>query len=403
MASAPRVAVVGGGIAGSLCASVLRQHGAEPVIFDAGRRSLGGRLGTLRGAALRAPSSDWGAQFFCVADDGSRFAQVLRFLEQGGLVERWTGRFGALGSRGGGFLPKEVIDSTTLSGMRRGEEGAIHTGGDFCGFLGGGQGARLYVGVPSMASVCEGLRRLGGIDARRARVTDMRLDERGFWGILAEGADGPTMEGGFHALVVASHSPATAAVAVNSVVGQATDAELSGRLRMLGASLQELRDRHKAPAYTLSATFPASVSPPFDAVALPTSEHLRLIVRDASRPGRSAEDGGSWTAVSTSGFAAELLATGASEELAAGALAGHLRELLQSASSAGVPAPTAVAAKCWRAGFTAKTLGLKENAIGLEPWRLAISGDFISDHSSPLEAAVLSGMEAGERAAAWFS
>ncbi len=40
----PRVAIVGGGLAGSLCALVLRSRGAVPVVFDAGRRTLGGRI-----------------------------------------------------------------------------------------------------------------------------------------------------------------------------------------------------------------------------------------------------------------------------------------------------------------------------------------------------------------------
>ena len=42
--STPSVAIVGGGLAGSLCALILRNRGARPVVFDAGRR-VGGRLG----------------------------------------------------------------------------------------------------------------------------------------------------------------------------------------------------------------------------------------------------------------------------------------------------------------------------------------------------------------------
>jgi len=98
--AAPKVAVIGGGISGSLCAVALRQHGLEPVIFDKGRRSLGGRLGTLR----RSSHADVGAQFFHVGEPGSQFAQAMHFLEQNGMVASWQGRFGALGSSGGGFL-----------------------------------------------------------------------------------------------------------------------------------------------------------------------------------------------------------------------------------------------------------------------------------------------------------
>jgi NADPH-dependent 2,4-dienoyl-CoA reductase/sulfur reductase-like enzyme len=45
MARAPRIAVIGGGVAGSLASLVLRNRGALPVVFDAGSRQPGGRVG----------------------------------------------------------------------------------------------------------------------------------------------------------------------------------------------------------------------------------------------------------------------------------------------------------------------------------------------------------------------
>ena len=68
-----------------------------------------------------------------------------------------------------------------------------------------------------------------------------------------------------------------------------------------------------------------------------------------------------------------------------------------------VPRPNAVAAKRWGAGFTAGSLGLAEDTIGLEPWRLAIAGDFLRSHHCPAEAAAQSGLAAGERVASWFA
>ena len=55
--------------------------------------------------------------------------------------------------------------------------------------------------------------------------------------------------------------------------------------------------------------------------------------------------------------------------------------------------------------FAAGTLGLQEACVSLEPWRMAIAGDFLSEaHAgSPAEAAALSGMDAAERVAAWFA
>ena len=48
-----RVAVIGGGIAGSLAALALRGRGATPVIYDMGRRA-GGRLGGAQFQFMRA-------------------------------------------------------------------------------------------------------------------------------------------------------------------------------------------------------------------------------------------------------------------------------------------------------------------------------------------------------------
>ena len=124
MASAPRsVAIVGGGLAGTMCALIARSRGLRPVIFDAGRRGLGGRL-----AGGHAPDS--GAQFLR-ASEPSQFSQVLEMLQREGLVAPWTARFGLLGSHGGGFLP---LDTLKGSGMLAKPE-SLEGGGDFCGFL----------------------------------------------------------------------------------------------------------------------------------------------------------------------------------------------------------------------------------------------------------------------------
>ena len=65
---------------------------------------------------------------------------------------------------------------------------------------------------------------------------------------------------------------------------------------------------------------------------------------------------------------------------------------------------TALSSKMWRAAFSAETLeGWSrgaEHAVVLEPYRLAICGDFVRAAACPVEAATLSGLEAGDRVAA---
>ena len=75
-------------------------------------------------------------------------------LEREQLVAPWRGRFGILGSRGGGFLAGEVIANTAVGSMMK--AGTGHSvGDDFCGFI--GAASDLYVGIPSNANICSGL------------------------------------------------------------------------------------------------------------------------------------------------------------------------------------------------------------------------------------------------------
>lgn len=77
-------------------------------------------------------------------------------------------------------------------------------------------------------------------------------------------------------------------------------------------------------------------------------------------------------------------------------------ELARLLAPYGVPPPVHVAAKRWGAGLAGKTLGLDEACVSLEPWRLAVCGDFLHARPSPLEAAAESGLAAGERVASWW-
>ena len=211
------------------------------------------------------------------------------------------------------------------------------------------------------------------------------------------------------------------------------------------------------PVCTLSAVFPAGFSArvPFDAVSVPGSSVLQFLAREGSKPGRrgNSHAGGEeevWTAVSTSRFARERASAlrgpgdaggeegsasaggaGAEAEAEAEAESEVVQEMARELDAlmapyfkeqagaegaegggggggggGGVPAPLGLSAKHWSAGFTCRSLGLKEDSVALAPWRLAIGGDFVRQlgaHATPFEAAALSGLKAGERAAAFFA
>ena len=239
--AAPRVAVVGGGITGSLAALILRMRGADPLLIDAGKRGVGGRL-----TGYSAAGGDAGAQFIRAQDP--RLMSLLAMLEGEGLVRRWEGRFGILGEKGG-FLSADVVGNTAMQAMmsnanslQPGNNGATTNSneampfatdaGDLCNFVGGmASGGPLFVGHPTMASLCPGICARASIDVLVGRVLAAHRDEeRGGWRLdLDAGGDGHYRTH-FDALVLATHDPSLAAATVRSIA----DAEL-GALKKAAA------------------------------------------------------------------------------------------------------------------------------------------------------------------------
>lgn len=92
-----RTVVIGGGIAGALCARTLHDHGEEVIVLDKGR-GPGGRLSTRRGEGV---SWDHGCPSFTARTGLLRGS--LRAWAEEGLVAPWEGLHGAL--REGQFTP----------------------------------------------------------------------------------------------------------------------------------------------------------------------------------------------------------------------------------------------------------------------------------------------------------
>jgi predicted NAD/FAD-dependent oxidoreductase len=422
MATPPRIAVVGGGIAGTLCSLVLRNRGLSPLLIDAGKHGVGGRL---RGG--RREGDDGGAQFLRATDP--RLAAVMFMLEQEGLVARWKGRFGILGSAGGGFLSSEVVGTSLGFTRKQQDESSSKTssrsnasdGGDFCGFVNENRSdVPTYVGMPSMLELCPGICQKAGIDVfLDSRVLAAETVEGGGWRLKTEGAGNHSDEDVYDGLVLATHDPSLASSTVKSIASKEDssggEASLSARLFNLAEALQTIRDSGKMPVCTLSATYPRGFSNNilFDAVSVHGSSMIQFLARDASKPGRRSsdtdDDGGLWTAVSTSQFANDMLKNGVSSRDAAEEILSEELSRLFAPSFGGnvslVPKPQLISTKLWRAGFNSSSLDLLEDSVALAPWRLAIGGEYISKlsaHPTPIEAAAISGLEAGERVAAFF-
>ena len=89
------VAIVGGGIAGLVCANRVKQLGMRAVCFDTGKRACGGRCSS-REIEVGGSSHlcDHSAQYFTVSD--KRFELVVRSWLQKGVCKEWTGDVGTI-------------------------------------------------------------------------------------------------------------------------------------------------------------------------------------------------------------------------------------------------------------------------------------------------------------------
>ncbi|KAJ4719689.1 FAD/NAD(P)-binding oxidoreductase family protein [Melia azedarach] len=101
VSSDPHVGIIGGGMAGLVCALSLDKRGVKSTVFDTGNHGLGGRMGT-RMIGPQPLIFDHAAQFFTVND--SRFGQLVAGWLERGLVKQWEGVIGEL-EVGGKFSP----------------------------------------------------------------------------------------------------------------------------------------------------------------------------------------------------------------------------------------------------------------------------------------------------------
>ncbi|KDP23682.1 hypothetical protein JCGZ_23515 [Jatropha curcas] len=97
----PHVGIIGGGMAGLVCALSLEKRGLKSTVFDTGIHGLGGRMGT-RIIDPQPLIFDHAAQFFTVSDP--QFAELVDCWLEKGLVRQWHGTIGEL-EAGGQFIP----------------------------------------------------------------------------------------------------------------------------------------------------------------------------------------------------------------------------------------------------------------------------------------------------------
>jgi predicted NAD/FAD-dependent oxidoreductase len=234
-ASAQRIAVIGAGIAGLVCAGQLQARGAQVTVFDKGTVP-GGRAAT---RVTEHGNFDHGAQYFTV--QSHRFDNEVAAWSRTGVVRRWSGRVIA-------FSDRRVIEKA--------------------------MSVDRYVGAPGMNEVARHL--ATGLDVRlstKIEAVSASTGRRGLWHLHP--TDGRELAvGGFDALVVAVPAPQAATL-------------LKG-LTDLAAAVQTVQ---WAPCWAamLALARPSGVD--FDGAFINDDPILGWVARDSAKPDRAAVQG----------------------------------------------------------------------------------------------------------------
>ncbi len=351
---ARRVAVVGAGVAGLVCARVLHERGVEVAVFDKGR-SPGGRLATRR---VDGFAFDLGAQYFTARDP--RFRRwVTEWLTEG-VVRRWSGRIGSVTEIGAAIVETAPVER--------------------------------FVAVPDMPELA---RRLASeLDVRSSRRVDVverhgaKLVLRGVVGapgetlgprVATDAAPGEAL-GEFDALVVAL-PPAQARALVGSV-SSTIDVQLASVVLdpcvALGVGIAE-----GSPLTAL----------PFDGIFVgrdgDAARTIAWISRDSSKPGRPRQE--AWVIHAAPEWSrAHLRDTDASIE-------GALLDALAAIVGHRVASPIVTTLQRW--AFARPRDPLAVEALFDDEVRVGVGGDWAA--GGRVEGAFLSGLALADRVGRW--
>uniref|UniRef100_A0A0D9ZE04 Amine oxidase domain-containing protein n=1 Tax=Oryza glumipatula TaxID=40148 RepID=A0A0D9ZE04_9ORYZ len=362
-ASAANVAVIGGGISGAVCASLLAAHGVAVTLFDSGR-GAGGRMAQRRevmedGTELRF---DHGAPYFTVSND--EVARVVSGWEARGLVAEWKAMFACFDREAGKFTDFE-------------KEGTI----------------KKYVGVPGMNSICKSLCLEDGVVAKFG-VTIGRMDwiqDRSSW--LLASLDGRDL--GHFDYVVATDKN-IASPRFSGLTGRPPPLDLS-LLPQLSMMIQDIPVR---PCFALMLAFSEPLTKvPVQGFSFSNSDYLSWAFCDSSKPGRAHVllNSQSWVLHSTAEYASKVINNIGPRKPSADALAKVAEELLKEFQATGlnIPQPIFMKAHRWGSAFPAIAISGDDKCVWDKSMKLAICGDFCTSPS--VEGAVLSGMRGASK------
>jgi photolyase PhrII len=225
-----RVAVIGAGLSGLMCARTLQDHNIDVRVFEKSR-GVGGRCATRRDGPWRF---DHGAQYFTIRD--ARLAPLVASWQQRGVIAVWPGAIG---------VREHGVWTAAKAGVRR------------------------WVAQPGMSAL--GRHLADGLDVR-LETTVMHIQREGAqWRLVADtGADLGVFD------VVLACVPAPQAIALCTSVAPELAAQAAGAvMHPTWATMLVLSER---PAFD------------YDGAFLNDDATLRWLARDASKPARGADE-----------------------------------------------------------------------------------------------------------------
>ncbi|KAH8940356.1 hypothetical protein BDL97_15G084800 [Sphagnum fallax] len=361
--TSPLAAVVGAGVAGLVCASMLAERGIAVKVFEMGR-GPGGRMSQRRERTEdgRELLFDHGAQYFTV-----RKPEVQKLVERwqmSGLVAEWRGRFGTLDVQTGNFV-EDTVEK------------------------------RRYVGVPAMNSICKALSLSEGVQANYGvTVTGLEWRKDGLWNVKAK--DGESL-GVFDAVIIADKGLASARFLAQTGLPPPLE----------GAGVPELTKRvaavTTAPCFALMLAFAKPLTlVPFDGAVIDGSKIISWVARDSSKPGRATNSSECWVVHSTAEYASNIISQTGLNKPSNELLSAVALDLLAAFEAAvpNIPSPSFLKAHRWGGAFPTTAIASEEKCILEEERRIAVCGDFCV--GPRVEDAVLSGVSAAEKVASLF-
>ncbi|CAA2984715.1 Protoporphyrinogen oxidase [Olea europaea subsp. europaea] len=359
---ASKVAVIGSGISGTVCASILAKTGISVTIFESAR-GPGGRMSQRREIAEdgRELLFDHGAPYFSLNASSSEVQSLVNDWESRGLVAEWKAKFGSFDCGAKKFLKIE-------------EKGVI----------------KKYVGLPGMNSICRALCHESGVESRFGLGIGRLewLDNDDSWSLMS--LDGQEL-GKFKGVVASDKNVFSSRF--TNVTGRPPPIDLN----VVSDVAFKLKEIPVISCFALMLAFEQPLSSiPVKGFSFKNSEVLSWAYCDSSKPGRSTTTE-RWVLYSTAEYAERIIAQTGLQKPSSAVLTEVAEELFHEFQGTGldISQPFFKKAHRWGSAFPASSITREEKCFWDTKKRLAICGDFCV--SPNVEGAICSGIAAASQ------